>query len=92
MFKRFKNLGKEVIDATVEAGKDLADLAEHTYDGAKAAFKGAKVITEGVKEVHLTREQLEALINEDATEIMLDDTATDDGYDQVRVTKVLPAM
>ena len=88
MFDKLKKAGSLLADAAIEGYEDSKEAAVGAYQGAIAKVNGATIITKGVKEVHLTKSQLSALLNGNDTEVILDDTATDDGYDQVRVTTV----
>lgn len=96
-FKKLQEVGSSIADAaneavtaTKETYDEVADTTANAYSGAIAGFKGATVITAGTKEVHVTREQLQDLLNGDTDEIVNEDTATDDGYDKVRLTLILP--
>ncbi len=94
MFDKFKKAGKLLAEAAVEGYEDTKTATMGAYSGAKAKLNGATIITDGTKEVHLTKAHIEQLHcqiegtcgQEGEFEILLDDSATDDGYTKVRVT------
>ena len=89
MFDKFKKAAALIKEATVEGLEDAANATAGAYEGAKATVKGTRIVTKGVKEVYVTKDQLEDLLNTITEEITLDDSGTDDGYDTVVIRKVL---
>ena len=89
---KLKEAGNLAMDAAGDAVDNAKEATVGAYEGAVAKVNGAKIITDGVKEVHLTEENLAMLMQIQAgavpAELILDDTATDDGYDSVRITIV----
>ena len=81
MFDKWKKIGSDLVDATVEGYEDSKTAASGAIDGARATVAGKKVINGGVKKITITKDQLTELTATGS--IPLDDKATDDGYDQV---------
>jgi len=90
---KLKEAGSLAMDAAGDAVDNAKEATVGAYEGAVAKVNGAKIITDGVKEVHLTESQInnmKSYIDGDMAnekfELILDDTATDDGYERLRIT------
>ena len=81
MFDKWKKIGSDLVDATVEGYEDSKTAASGAIEGARATVAGKKVINGGVKLITISESQIEELKGE--WKLTLDDTSTDDGYDQV---------
>ena len=86
MFDKWKKIGSDLVDATVEGYEDSKTAASGAIDGARATVAGKKVINGGVKKITITKDQLTELTATGS--LPLDDTATDDGYDFVDIQVV----
>lgn len=90
IWDKVKQAGALVGEAASESYDRASDTVKGAYQGSVSGYNGAVIITTGVKEVHVTKETLTELlnINKNVNEIILDDMATDDGYEKVRITIV----
>jgi len=94
-FDKIKQAGSLLAESAGDLYDESKEAAGAAIEGIKAKRGGATIITKGVKEVHLTESQINNMksyidgdmVNE-KFELILDDTATDDGYDTVRTTIV----
>jgi len=88
---KLKQAGSLLAESAGDLYDESKEAAGAAIDGIKAKRGGATIITKGVKEVHLTLEQIDQMHqrrHEKDYELILDDTVTDDGYDTVRITIV----
>lgn len=91
IWDKVKQAGALVGEAASESYDRASDTVKGAYQGSVSGYNGAVIITAGVKEVHVTTKQLNGLTSQainSPTEIILDDMATDDGYEKVRITIV----
>ena len=86
MFDKWKKIGSDLVDATVEGYEDSKTAASGAIEGARATVAGKKVINGGVKKITITKDQLTELTATGS--LPLDDKATDDGYDFVDIQVV----
>lgn len=83
MFDKIKKAGSLLGEAVSDGYSDSKNAAMGAIEGAKITVTGRKVISGGVKDIMISRRNLEAVLNGDT--IRIDDSETDDGYDLIKI-------
>lgn len=85
-FDDIKAKAQEAMDAAKEGCDKVIKVSSDAYNGA------TKGTVEGTKDIHVTREQLNDLLNSESGTLIIDDSDTQDGYNLVKLTLILPGQ